>query len=292
MSVNSTTRYSCNVGYVVFNGSTTSTCDVTGTWTPSNLTCVEISCGQPPDVPNANKTTDGMSVNSLTRYSCNVGYVVFNGSTTSMCDVMGMWTPSNLTCVVDCGPPVLFDPNGVLLYESTILGSNATVECDFYFRFFGNSSSAKCDSTGKWVGVSGACLQVLWELEVDPFMADIPEPIQDGWEMVWDGIPGQMNTHFTLNFKRGVDKILHMDTRFNNSKVIFNTYVNGVWGTLVTATSFPFESLVPFELRVQVHSNTFKVFKAVRQRNTLSRLRPAATRRRHSTGLHHRQRGH
>ncbi|XP_041355442.1 sushi, von Willebrand factor type A, EGF and pentraxin domain-containing protein 1-like [Gigantopelta aegis] len=59
----------------------------------------EIRCGVAPNVPYASKTSPRLSAHSVSTYSCNAGYTVSSGETTSTCDVTRRWTPTNLTCV-------------------------------------------------------------------------------------------------------------------------------------------------------------------------------------------------
>ncbi|XP_041356296.1 uncharacterized protein LOC121373651 [Gigantopelta aegis] len=58
----------------------------------------EIRCGEPPDVPNASKTTFGPTLHSVCHYSCDVGYVMVNGTTTSSCLVTRAWSLTDLIC--------------------------------------------------------------------------------------------------------------------------------------------------------------------------------------------------
>ncbi|XP_041350761.1 sushi, von Willebrand factor type A, EGF and pentraxin domain-containing protein 1-like [Gigantopelta aegis] len=99
-SYNSVSTYSCLAGFSNTGGTTTSTCAETGMWTPTNLYCEGIDCGQPPDVANATYTTTGTSYNSVSTYSCLAGFSNTGGTTTSTCAETGMWTPTNLYCEV------------------------------------------------------------------------------------------------------------------------------------------------------------------------------------------------
>ncbi|XP_041355573.1 sushi, von Willebrand factor type A, EGF and pentraxin domain-containing protein 1-like [Gigantopelta aegis] len=263
--LNSVAIYSCSVGYVVFNGTTTSICDVTRRWSQTNLSCIEIKCGEPPNVPNTSKTMNGTVLNSVAIYSCSVGNVMFNGTTTSTCDVTQRWSQTNLSCIVDCG--VLTVSNGVFNNESTTLGSNGSVECDADFRFFGNSSSVRCDATGQWNGLGGDCRQVEWRNENPKFTAFLPEPIKDGWEMILRATPTSDAKRFTINLVYLSDVYAHFDVRFDAAgkvrKALFD-YKLGSWNKdLKFLASFPFDPLVPFELRIQLQSNVleFSIYK-------------------------------
>ncbi|XP_041356044.1 uncharacterized protein LOC121373449 [Gigantopelta aegis] len=165
-----------------------------------------------------------------------------------------------VTGLVDCGSPSV--DNGDVTYESSILNSVASVECNDLFQLFGNSSSARCDSNGQWGGF-GACRQVEWRNENTFFKADLPEPMRDGWEVIFNGTPKASAEEFSINFVDVVNVPLHVNIRFtvyNQVKiVVFNSMIDGVWGTEEEAPSFPFDELVPFEIRVKLLPGIFKI---------------------------------
>ncbi|XP_041355440.1 sushi, von Willebrand factor type A, EGF and pentraxin domain-containing protein 1-like [Gigantopelta aegis] len=257
---NSVSNYSCNVGYAVSQGTTTSACELSGSWSETNLSCIEIDCGVPPDVPNASKAVTGTTVNSVSDYSCNDGYAVYNGTTTSTCELSGSWSETNLSCVVDCGIPSV--PHGNITYESTTVNSQASVVCDEFFQLFDNTSPAKCDTNGQWDGF-GACRQVEWRNKSTDFKANLPEPMRNGWEMVLNGIPKESNKHFTINIEDSSSVHLHFDVRFNvydqYELILFNTKQDADWGDAEEVTDFPFEELVPFEIRIKLVPGAFQI---------------------------------
>ncbi|XP_041355401.1 uncharacterized protein LOC121373025 [Gigantopelta aegis] len=218
----------------------------------------EIDCGEPPNVLHASVTRIGRTFNSVANYSCDVGYAMING-TTLTCGTDGRWTSKNLRCVVDCGTPGLI-ANGRIVCEATTVGSTGHVECMELFKFFGNDSSTKCDSTGQWLRPSGDCLQVEWRNKTTPFDINLPDTLTDGWRMFLHGTPIDPNRHFSVNLMDHADRFhMHMDVKFRYSgarAVIFDTLLNDKWGTtLVYAHDFPFRENVPFELILEIQAH-------------------------------------
>ncbi|XP_041355441.1 uncharacterized protein LOC121373063 [Gigantopelta aegis] len=260
---NSGAKYSCDVGYVMSNGTmTSSTCESTGIWTSVKMSCTEIDCGEPPNILHARMTRNGTTFNSVANYSCDVGYAMLNG-TTLTCGANGRWTSAKSRCVVDCGAPRII-ANGNIVCEATTVGSTGQVECTELFRFFGNDSSTKCDSTGQWLGPSGDCLQVKWTNEMTSFDKNLPDTLSDGWQMFLHGTPISPNKHFSVNLKDHRDRYhMHMDVKFNSGEareVIFDTNLNNKWGTTIVQTQgFPFRENVPFELILTIQAHEIQI---------------------------------
>ncbi|XP_041379227.1 sushi, von Willebrand factor type A, EGF and pentraxin domain-containing protein 1-like [Gigantopelta aegis] len=157
---NSVANYSCDVGYVMSNGTmTSSTCESTGQWTAVIMSCTDINCGEPPVVPNAIKSKNGTKFNSVANYSCDVGYVMSNGTmTSSTCESTGQWTAVIMSCTdINCGePPVV--PNAIKSKNGTKFNSVANYSCDVgYVMSNGTMTSSTCESTGQWTAVIMSC---------------------------------------------------------------------------------------------------------------------------------------
>ncbi|XP_041355346.1 beta-galactoside-binding lectin-like [Gigantopelta aegis] len=92
--------------------------------------------------------------------------------------------------------------------------------------------------------------------------AALPEPMRDGWEMVFNGTPTVSNKHFYIHIENSENVSLHMDVRFdihNQTKIIeLNSRSGPDWGTSVKLSSFPFEEGVPFKLCIKLASGVFK----------------------------------
>ncbi|XP_041356414.1 sushi, von Willebrand factor type A, EGF and pentraxin domain-containing protein 1-like [Gigantopelta aegis] len=114
----------------------------------------EISCGEPPDIPNARKLNNGTTLYSVITYRCNIGYAIANGTTTSSCEVTRRWTPTNLTCVeIDCGEPPDV-PDAEKSTKSTKVDSVTIYTCKHYKEY---KARSKCAETGKWTQIKLKC---------------------------------------------------------------------------------------------------------------------------------------
>ncbi|XP_041355572.1 uncharacterized protein LOC121373182 [Gigantopelta aegis] len=240
----------------------------------------DTDCGVPPDVTNATKSYHGTSLNSVTTYSCYAGYVMSDGPATSTCEDTKTWSATNFYCtMVSCMVPTV--ANGTFIHQSTTLGSEGSVECDKYFRFFGNSSSAKCNATGHWGGLNGDCRRVEWRNMVPPFEAPIPWPLSDGWEMLLAGTPGTKDSIIYVDLMYRQDIYVRVEMRFNIwgdvNTTIFSASYNGTFiADLIAKTSnFPFVATVPFEMRTTLQNNTFAFVVDGADLYTYNILRPA-----------------
>ncbi|XP_041356456.1 sushi, von Willebrand factor type A, EGF and pentraxin domain-containing protein 1-like [Gigantopelta aegis] len=211
-------------------------------------------------------------------YTCNHGYTdLGNGSIT--CSKHGTWSTGVCEKVVSCMVPTV--ANGTFIHQSTTLGSEGSVECDKYFRFFGNSSSAKCNATGHWSGLEGDCRRVEWRNMVPPFEAPIPWTLSDGWELLLVGTPGTEVKVIHLDWMYMQDIYVRVGMRFNIwgvvNKTVFSARYNGKYreDLIVTTSNFPFVATVPFEMRTTLQNNTFAFVVDGADLYTYNILRPA-----------------
>ncbi|XP_041350765.1 uncharacterized protein LOC121369773 [Gigantopelta aegis] len=167
---------------------------------------------------------------------------------------------------VDCG--VLEVKNGSLVSTSTFVGNRGTIKCDELFQFFGNNDSAVCQSSRMWAGPDGQCLQVEWRNQTLPdgvghYLAVLPEPIRDGWETVFNGIP-ETNNQFHVDIRDSSDLYVVFSSRLRNQNLVFNSRFSLIWekgsGEFIRPDIFPFQVGVLFELRIAYHNGTFMFF--------------------------------
>ncbi len=109
--------YHCNPGYVLW-GNASRLCGDDGLWTGINTPeCKPITCGRPPEAPNAlAHLVNGSTLwRSVARYECKPGFVVDSSSPASAsasgspvvllssCSVSGLWEPppNGLRCRFD-----------------------------------------------------------------------------------------------------------------------------------------------------------------------------------------------
>ena len=109
----------------------------------------------------------------MATFSCDDGYVL-SGSSTSVCQVGGLWSEEPPTCepgtcipsiktvvinhsivIVECD--ALSDPvNGTVRVTGTGVGDTATYTCDEGYGLSGNRIRT-CQSTGEWSGSPPTC---------------------------------------------------------------------------------------------------------------------------------------
>lgn len=95
-----TSSFSCNTGYSLVGPSTT-TCQPSGVWTSSTVSCAPNPCA-PNLVAPANgavSSTTG-TTGSVSTFSCNAGFSLV-GSTTATCLPSGAWTSSAVNCMAN-----------------------------------------------------------------------------------------------------------------------------------------------------------------------------------------------
>ncbi|XP_041351303.1 uncharacterized protein LOC121370246 [Gigantopelta aegis] len=89
----------------------------------------------------------------------------------------------------------------------------------------------------------------------------LPEPINDGWEMVLNGIPEPVKKLVRVNIGTSKDLYVVFSARLDAKHLVFNSLVSGVWerkhGIYVNTDIFPFTVNSPFELRIAYQNSTF-----------------------------------
>ncbi|XP_052275169.1 sushi, von Willebrand factor type A, EGF and pentraxin domain-containing protein 1-like isoform X3 [Dreissena polymorpha] len=152
-------QITCDTGYIL-NGSSTSTCEVNGSWSSQNQSCNLVDCNQLP-IPShgmishvATATTFGTAVT----ITCNTGYNL-TGNSTSTCDSNGNWSTIGHICdLVQCGN-LSAPENGIINSSSTTYGSKAIVACHLGYNLIG-TNTATCDSNGEWSHIGQICTAV------------------------------------------------------------------------------------------------------------------------------------
>ncbi|KAK3105074.1 hypothetical protein FSP39_016693 [Pinctada imbricata] len=141
----STVTYSCNTGYLG-SGSTTITCQDSGTWSSMTYVCTIIDCGEPAAIQYATLSTGPTTVWETKTYTCNVGYVA-TGTPNVDCQLDGTWTSTDYNCPpYDCGQPVDIKDSTIDV-PLTTYPNNATYLCDLghYESDPGNMSIMYCE---------------------------------------------------------------------------------------------------------------------------------------------------
>ncbi|XP_064386513.1 sushi, von Willebrand factor type A, EGF and pentraxin domain-containing protein 1-like [Halichondria panicea] len=171
-----TVTYSCNDGYALF-GIATSTCQANTTWSRppecrANVTA--LACTDLMDLVNGGITYDMETINNrpvdtVATYTCNTGYTLIGGST-STCGSDGVWSGSPPKCEVIMCPPLLTITNGTISYSPDVtpdydLGTEATYTCEAGFYLEGNEvrvcmDDDGMDAIGVWSGQEPSCVTI------------------------------------------------------------------------------------------------------------------------------------
>jgi len=129
-----TAEYSCDIGYTAAVTESIRTCDESGDWTGSPLSCarmqtlaskrkkkklmtetrprlrneIVMDCGTPAPGSNTETpvTSSGTTYQEIAAYVCSTGFDADAGDSSRVCGADGEWTGTPLECVdVDCGTP-------------------------------------------------------------------------------------------------------------------------------------------------------------------------------------------
>ncbi|GFN75658.1 sushi, von Willebrand factor type a, egf and pentraxin domain-containing protein 1-like, partial [Plakobranchus ocellatus] len=182
-----TTKYICAQGYSS-DGEPVNTvnthirlqCYITTGWQESMDQCLPITCGSPPLKEHAIYTlvSGNMTYLSEAQYECVPPYYQEGTSNSSTCQHTGTWSTLGMTCTLcdqTSRSPIANSTLSLIYrnaYEDTFsrvykpVSEEATLNCDDWFYFIGNSSRFHCASVNgqpQWVGDDVFCAQVYWK---------------------------------------------------------------------------------------------------------------------------------
>ncbi|KAM9811010.1 sushi domain-containing protein 1 [Neosynchiropus ocellatus] len=158
----STATYRCQTGFYYDGGDDVALCNTSGYWTEPNISCSEVSCGSPPDVPHSVRLWDQTStVGSQVLYQCASGYQSEGGPHVSYCSLRGVWEPVSLLCrEINCQQPAL-KPNSKRLWDGTSrLDSEVHYQCEEGFVSRGLRNYSRCGADGTWEDVDLVCEEI------------------------------------------------------------------------------------------------------------------------------------
>lgn len=152
--------YACQAGYDL-QGEATIACGNDGEWEGVAPTCVDMTCGWPPNVLNAvvDRSEPETAAGQFVTYTCEQGFSMadeHNGVVP--CLRGGEWGQDLPRCEhVDCGPPPVPFFASVTV-KGTTAGSTAHVACNpGYLHPDGQKVlDVVCDISGRWAGSEGA----------------------------------------------------------------------------------------------------------------------------------------
>ncbi|CAJ0581801.1 unnamed protein product, partial [Mesorhabditis spiculigera] len=98
-----------------------------------------------------------------------------------------------------------------------------------------------------------------------PYRSKLTEPFEPGQTLVVKGKTGEDSVRFTVNLHNsaadfsGNDVPLHISVRFDEGKIVFNTFSKGEWGK-EERKSNPYKKGDDIDIRVRAHDNRFQIF--------------------------------
>lgn len=97
-----------------------------------------------------------------------------------------------------------------------------------------------------------------------PYRSQLQEKFEPGQTLVVKGSTIDESQRFTINFHNksadfsGNDVPLHISVRFDEGKIILNSFANGEWGK-EERKSNPLHRGKPFDIRVRAHDDKFQI---------------------------------
>ncbi|KAI4798668.1 hypothetical protein KUCAC02_020578 [Chaenocephalus aceratus] len=142
----------CREGFKNTGGDDSSICGEHGQWSIPTLTCQEVECGVPAQIPHSEMLWDkSSSVGSLVVYQCVSGYGNDGQENASVCTARGEWEGAALQCEeIRCGEPVLKAHAAMLWDGSSHVGSVVSYRCEEGFHSRGLGNSSLCGEAGEW----------------------------------------------------------------------------------------------------------------------------------------------
>ncbi|GMS84550.1 hypothetical protein PENTCL1PPCAC_6725 [Pristionchus entomophagus] len=98
-----------------------------------------------------------------------------------------------------------------------------------------------------------------------PYRSKLAEPFEPGQTLILQGKTGEDSQRFSINFHHGAadfsgnDIPLHMSVRFDEGKVVFNTFSKGEWGKEEKKSNH-LKKGDSLDIRVRAHDKAFQVF--------------------------------
>ncbi|MFH4980287.1 hypothetical protein AB6A40_006996 [Gnathostoma spinigerum] len=97
-----------------------------------------------------------------------------------------------------------------------------------------------------------------------PYRSQLQEKIEPGQTLIVKGTTVDASERFTINFHSktpdfsGNDVPLHISVRFDEGKIVMNTFSNGEWGKEEKKGN-PFKKGEPFDIRLRAHDDHFQI---------------------------------
>ncbi|CAJ0958882.1 unnamed protein product, partial [Mesorhabditis belari] len=98
-----------------------------------------------------------------------------------------------------------------------------------------------------------------------PYRSKLTEPFEPGQTLIVKGKTGEDSVRFTINLHNssadfsGNDVPLHISVRFDEGKIVFNTFSKGEWGK-EERKSNPWKKGDDVDIRIRAHDSKFQIF--------------------------------
>lgn len=98
-----------------------------------------------------------------------------------------------------------------------------------------------------------------------PYRSRLTEPFEPGQTLIVKGKTAEDSIRFTINLHcqsadfSGNDVPLHVSVRFDEGKIVFNTFNKGEWGK-EERKSNPYKKGDDIDIRIRAHDNKFQIF--------------------------------
>jgi hypothetical protein len=98
-----------------------------------------------------------------------------------------------------------------------------------------------------------------------PYRSQLQERIEPGQTLIVKGSTIEESQRFTINLHHktpdfaGNDVPLHISVRFDEGKIVFNSFVNGEWGK-EERKSNPIKRGESFDIRIRSHDDRYQIF--------------------------------
>jgi len=98
-----------------------------------------------------------------------------------------------------------------------------------------------------------------------PYRSKLTEPFEPGQTLTVKGKTAEDSVRFTINLHTatadfsGNDVPLHISVRFDEGKIVFNTFSKGEWGK-EERTKNPWKKGDDFDIRIRAHDSKYQIF--------------------------------
>ncbi|XP_015928545.1 uncharacterized protein [Parasteatoda tepidariorum] len=155
-------RYGCLRGYKLSGKVRRECTEESGQWSGEPPICIPIVCDplEPIEngVSNMEHGNQGVPLEGAqVLYNCNYGYMLV-GNADRTCEGDGSWRGKPPKCkIITCPAEIPYDVGGKWRYQTTRVGSNATLRCS-NDKYDGENLQIVCKNDGKWSEPQAKCL--------------------------------------------------------------------------------------------------------------------------------------